>query len=84
MLVNTIARGKLTSKKGANLSEREIELNINLARDAVELVNGSSGSEETKQTALEEGTSDSTRQPFGKGVVSYGYVLLLGIYSCVY
>ena len=50
MLVNTIARGKLTSKKGVKPSEREIELNIKLARDAVELVK-SSGGEETKQTS---------------------------------
>ena len=48
MLVNTIARGKLTSKKGVKPSEREIELNINLALYAVELVKSSCG-EETKQ-----------------------------------
>lgn len=57
MLVNNTARGKLTSEKGVKLSEREIELNINLAHEAVELANGGSSDKIPKPTVTRK---DST------------------------
>ena len=57
MLVNNTVRGKLTSDKGVKLSEREIELNINLAHEAVELANGGSSDKTPKATATRK---DST------------------------
>ena len=68
MLVNNTARGKLTSEKGVKLSEREIELNINLAHEAVELANGGSSDKIPKPTVTrKDSTTVSVNANSGSG-----------------